>query len=78
MIKEGSIIQVNEKVKEWTGCVMIVDEVKPYGGVLAYFKIPRQGNVYLILKEDEFDDLDAMAAFVTGPSELDYNEDKYE
>ena len=42
---KGTLIQVNEKIDDWFGCVMIVDEVKNWG-VQAYLKIPCRGNAF--------------------------------
>lgn len=47
-IKAGSVVQANEKAKEWAGCTLIVDEVKSFG-VQAYLKVPYQGNAYIRL-----------------------------
>lgn len=63
-LERGSIIQANENAKDWQGCVMIVDEVRNWG-VQAYLRIPAQGNAYIRLKYDQFDDLNAKAALVS-------------
>ena len=56
MPNKGDVIQVNEHVGNgsWTGCLMIVDEVKDWG-VQAYLHIPMQGDAYLRLKHGEYD-----------------------
>lgn len=59
---KGSLIQVNEKIHDWFGCVMIVDEVKSWG-VQAYLKIPCRGNAFLRLNWDEFVLLEDKAIF---------------
>lgn len=47
-IKAGSVVQANEKAKEWAGCTLIVDEVKSFG-VQAYLTIPYKGTAYIRL-----------------------------
>lgn len=60
----GSIIQANENAPEdWTGCVLIVDEVKDWG-VQAFLRIPAQGDAYIRLKVGQYDIL------VTGKAAL--------
>ena len=56
MVSKGDVIQVNECVGNcnWTGCLMIVDEVKDWG-VQAYLHIPMQGDAYLRLKHGEYE-----------------------
>ena len=54
-VQPGMVIQVNESANaDWTGCLMIVDEVKSFG-VQAYIKIPMEGTAYLRLKWDQFE-----------------------
>lgn len=53
-VENGYIIQANEKTDDWCGCLLIVDEVKPWG-VQAYLKIPKQGTAFMRLKNDEFE-----------------------
>lgn len=62
---KGTLIQVNEKIDDWFGCVMIVDEVKNWG-VQAYLKIPCRGNAFLRLNWDEFVLLEDKAIFEIG------------
>ena len=62
---KGTLIQVNEKIDDWFGCVMIVDEVKNWG-VQAYLKIPCRGNAFLRLNWDEFVLLENKAIFEIG------------
>lgn len=47
-VKEGSVIQVNEKIPEWFGCLLIVKEMKTWG-VLAGMKIPFRGCTYIMI-----------------------------
>ena len=54
MIKRGSVIQVNEKVPAWCGCLMIVKEVKSFG-CMAGLKVPFQGTAYLRLNTDQYE-----------------------
>ena len=54
MIKRGSVIQVNEKVPNWCGCLMIVEEVKSFG-CMAGLKVPFQGTAYLRLNTDQYE-----------------------
>lgn len=54
MIKVGDVIQVNEKIPVWTGCLMIVSEVKDFG-VLAGMATPNSGTAYLRLKWEDFE-----------------------
>lgn len=58
MLKRGSIIQANENAKEWCGCVLIVDEVKSWG-VQAFIHVPMNGDAYIRLKTEQFDELGA-------------------
>lgn len=54
-LPRGSIIQANENAPEdWTGCVLIVDEVKDWG-VQAFLRIPAQGDAYIRLGANQFD-----------------------
>ena len=58
----GSIIQANEHASpEWCGCVLIVEEAKEDGRVLAFMRIPGQGDAYIFLNKGEYDDLYAGA-----------------
>ena len=56
MVNKNDIIQVNENVGNgsWTGCLMIVDEVKDWG-IQAYLHVPMQGDAYLRLKHGEYE-----------------------
>ena len=62
-LKKGSIIQANENAKDWCGTVLIVDEVKPWG-VQAFVRVPMQGDAYIRLNHEQFDDLHAIAALM--------------
>ena len=53
-IKVGAVVQVNEKQETWSGCTVIVDEIKPFG-VQAYLKFPMRGNAYVRLNWDEIE-----------------------
>lgn len=53
-LKRGTVIQINENVKDWCGCLMIVDEVKSCG-VQAGMKTPLTGTTYMRLKHDQFE-----------------------
>lgn len=48
------VIQVNEKVAGWVGCLMVVDEVRDWG-VIAYMTVPYNGVTFLRLKHDEYE-----------------------
>ena len=54
-VSKNDVIQVVEGVGNgsWTGCLMIVDEVKDWG-VMAYLHILMQGDAYLRLKHGEY------------------------
>lgn len=67
MIKRGSVIQINEKVPEWCGCLMMVDEVKSFG-CMASMKIPLQGVAYLRLMSDQYEYI-GEAVFVPADSD---------
>lgn len=67
-LKRGSIIQANENAKGWCGCVLIVDEVKPWG-VQAFIHIPMHGDAYIRLTTEQFDVLGAEAVLM--PKELE-------
>jgi len=54
MVGVGSVIQVNELVPEWAGCLMIVNEVKDWG-VTAGLKVPMQGVAYLRLTHSQYE-----------------------
>ena len=64
-MRRGNIIQANEKANSWCGTVLIVDEVNERG-VLAFMRIPMQGDAYIRLKHDEYDDLHATAVLLPG------------
>lgn len=67
-IKKNSVVQVNENgPEEWMGCLMQVSELKTWG-VLAWVKIPVQGNAYLRLK---FEQIDYIGEAVLMPQEED-------
>ena len=55
-VSKNDVIQVVEGVGNgsWTGCLMIVDEVKDWG-VQAYLHVPMQGDAYLRLKHGEYE-----------------------
>jgi len=55
-VSKNDVIQVIEGVGNgsWTGCLMIVDEVKDWG-VMAYLHVPMQGDAYLRLKHGEYE-----------------------
>lgn len=54
-VKVNDIIQLIENAQEgWVACIMIVSEVRGWG-VMAYTKIPTQGDVYLRVPFDEFE-----------------------
>lgn len=55
-VSKNDVIQVIEGVGNgsWTGCLMIVDEIKDWG-VQAYFHVPMQGDAYLRLKHGEYE-----------------------
>ena len=65
VLKKGSIIQANENAKDWCGTVLIVDEVREWG-VQAFVHIPLQGDAYIRLSNEKFDDLHAMAVMMPG------------
>lgn len=62
-LKRGSIIQANEKAGEWFGSVLIVDKVTAWG-VQSLMHIPREGDAYIRLKHDQYEDLNALAVFM--------------
>lgn len=62
-LKRGSIIQANENAKEWCGSVLIVDEVGDWG-VQAFAHIPTQGDAYIRLTNEQFDDLHTTAVLM--------------
>ena len=64
-IRRGSIIQANEKAKDWCGTVLIVDKVASWG-VQAFVHIPMQGDAYIRLTPDQFDDLGGEAVLMPG------------
>lgn len=70
MVKVGSVIQVKESIPMWGGCLMIVQEVKPWG-VQCYMRLPFQGELrttYLRLNHSEYY-LIGEAALVEGDEE---------
>ena len=67
-VYKGSLIQVNEKIHDWFGCVMIVDEVKSWG-VQAYLKIPCRGNAFLRLNWEELKLLEDEAIYTIDDEE---------
>lgn len=62
-LEVGSIIQANENANDWCGCVLIVDEVKPWG-IQAFLHIPMQGDAYIRLRHDQFDVLGGKAVLM--------------
>jgi hypothetical protein len=54
-IKKNSIVQVNEHGQEgWVGCLVQVDEVKPWG-IQGWVQIPMQGQAFIRLQNDHID-----------------------
>jgi len=52
-LKVHDIVQITENGQEgWTACLMVVSEVRS-SGVLAYTKIPGQGDAYLRVPFDQ-------------------------
>ena len=64
-LRRGSIIQANENAKDWCGTVLVVDEVKTWG-VQAFVHIPWQGDAYIRLTNEQFDNLHATAVLMPG------------
>lgn len=63
LLIRGSIIQANENAGDWCGCVLIVDDVKPWG-VHAFLRIPGQGDAYIRLQKGQYDVLGATAVLM--------------
>lgn len=53
-LKRGSVIQANENAGDWCGCLLLVEEVKPWG-CMAGVRIPFQGTAYIRLTEDKYE-----------------------
>ena len=54
-IIKNSIVQVNQNGKEgWVGCIVQVDEVKPWG-IQGWVEIPMQDQAFIRLKFEEID-----------------------
>lgn len=53
-ITVNSVVQANEKAKEWTGCLLQVSEVKEFG-ILGWIQIPFQGSAYIRLKWEQIE-----------------------
>ena len=54
-IDKGTVIQVTgENVGDWEGCLLVVDEVKPWG-VQAGMHIPEKGAAFIRLKWEDID-----------------------
>ena len=54
-IQKNSLVQVNEHgQKDWIGCLVQVDEVKPWG-IQGWVQIPKQGQAYIRLKNEEIE-----------------------
>lgn len=51
--KKNDVIQINESIPNWTGCLMIVREVKDWG-VMAGMRVPMQGTTYVTLHGWEY------------------------
>jgi len=66
----GELIQINEDgPANWFRCILVVDEVKPWG-VRAYCTVPQASgepsrDAYRLLRWQEFDCLGAKSFFVT-------------
>jgi sporulation protein YlmC with PRC-barrel domain len=55
MIKENSVVQINETGPEgWIGCFVQVSEVKTWG-VQGWVQIPQRGAAYIRLPFDTID-----------------------
>ena len=58
-LKRGDIIQITDENDKWYPCLLIVDEIKPWG-VQAYISIPRNdgepcGSAYYRIKSGKFE-----------------------
>lgn len=54
-VEVNDIIQLTESVTEgWVACLLIVSEVRSWG-VLAYTKMPMQGDAYLRVSWENFE-----------------------
>ena len=51
-VKVNDIVQINED-HEWSGCLAIVSDVKPYG-CQAHVEIPMRGKAYIKLEKSEY------------------------
>lgn len=55
LIKENSVVQINEKGQEgWVGCLVQVSEVKAWG-ILGFVNLPMQGDAYIRLKWEQIE-----------------------
>lgn len=43
-VKKNSIIQIVDVGHAWYGCILIVDEIKPWG-VVAYIPVPHSNTI---------------------------------
>lgn len=62
-LKRGSIVQANENAGEWCGSVLIVDEVRAWG-IQAFMHVPTEGDTYIRLRHEQYEDLNALAVFM--------------
>lgn len=76
-LEPGDLIQVNEKVRHWWRCILVVDERKGWG-VQAYCTIPgsgqergRSGDAYMRLQWDEFEPLGVKSIWLVKDPEPD-------
>ena len=54
-IDKGAVIQVTgENVGDWEGCLLVVEEVKPWG-VQAGMHIPEKGDAFIRLKWEDIE-----------------------
>lgn len=54
IIDRGDVIQVLDDVKDWEGCLMVVDKVHDWG-VQAGMRLPGEGYTFLRLRWGQFE-----------------------
>ena len=62
-MKRGDVIQANENAHDWCGALLTVSEVKDWG-VQAFLHVPFQGDAYIRLSHNQYDELHAEAVLM--------------
>lgn len=68
-VQVNDIIQIMDEDHGWFACILVVAEIRSRNrGVMAYVKIPDQGEAYIMLTHDQYE--------IVGSAILVHNEEE--